>query len=109
LARGGATKDEKTIVIIFLVATVLMIWGCEPAKRRAVGLGHREVSLTSKRTGKNVLIKRRKKQKNKENFDLLVSKVYAVKGVLFWKKSDEDNSHMEPKSGQYFLPPTINS
>ena len=81
-AGEGRQKMKKTIVIIFLIVTMLMIWGCEP---KAEGSWTRpQGSVDDFQKDREECINQAMKE-TKANFDLLVSKCMQSKGHHFGK------------------------
>jgi hypothetical protein len=75
---------KKTIVIIFVVVTMLMlmIWGCEPKLEGSWIRPHGTVADFQKDREECV---NQAKKETKENFDLLFSKCMQSKGYYFGK------------------------
>ena len=84
-ARGGRQEMKKTIVIIFLVATVLMIWGCEPKAEGSWTRPQGSVADFQKDREECINQATKETKETKENFDLLVSKCMQSKGYYFGK------------------------
>jgi hypothetical protein len=84
-ARGGGQKMKKTVVMIFWVVTMLMIWGCEPKADGSWTRPQGSVADFQKDREECINQATEETKKTKENFDLLVSKCMQSKGYYFGK------------------------